>query len=326
MGISKVDWILHTHHHRDQCQGDPRAVEREIPIAVPAHERNLFADAENFWRNRRVFHLYYVRNDFNTITRNIPVERPLADYSTFRWNKTEFFVLPTPGHTLGSITLLANVDGKQVAFSGDLMYAPGKIQNLYDTQVNYGGAEGIDLGIYSLARLREQKPELLCPSHGEPIANPDAAIGETIGRLTDYYRFQTGAIRSEFRRPYRGEPAPGGAPPHHVVVLRHRQRQRQGPVHRLRLGLGHALRQLRARRRRRRPHPLRRAQHRPAEAGVRPEVRGRGHAQPHARRPHERLSAPDAALWHAASGATRTWWTSSRTRAATTWAASWASR
>ena len=80
LGISKVDWILHTHHHRDQCQGDYKAAERSIPIAVPAHERHLFADAENFWRNRRVFHLYYVRNDFNTMTENIPVTSLLHDY------------------------------------------------------------------------------------------------------------------------------------------------------------------------------------------------------------------------------------------------------
>ena len=57
LGVTRVDWILHTHHHRDQCQGDDVAVARSIPIAVPAHERHLFADAENFWRNRRVFHL-----------------------------------------------------------------------------------------------------------------------------------------------------------------------------------------------------------------------------------------------------------------------------
>ena len=79
LGISKVDWVLHTHHHRDQCQGDAKAVARTIPIAVPAHERHLFADAENFWRNRRVFHLYYVRNDFNTITENIPSDMSLVD-------------------------------------------------------------------------------------------------------------------------------------------------------------------------------------------------------------------------------------------------------
>jgi len=205
MGISKVDWILHTHHHRDQCQGDWKAAERGIPIAVPAHERHLFADARNFWRNRRVFHLYYVRNDFNTVTEDIPVARALTDYSTFRWNKTDFFILPTPGHTLGSITLLATVDGKKAAFSGDLMYSPGKILNLYDTQVNYGGAEGIDLGIYSLARLREQKPELLCPAHGEPLANPDSGMAETIRRLTDYYKFW-GNDPVEENKPYAVSP------------------------------------------------------------------------------------------------------------------------
>ena len=101
LGISKVDSILHTHHHRDQCQGDYKAVERSIPIVVPAHELHLFADAENFWRNRRVFHLYYVRNDFNTLTENIPAASVLRDYGTFRWNNRDIFVLPTPGHTSG---------------------------------------------------------------------------------------------------------------------------------------------------------------------------------------------------------------------------------
>jgi glyoxylase-like metal-dependent hydrolase (beta-lactamase superfamily II) len=206
MGISQVDWILHTHHHRDQCQGDYRAVERRIPIAVPVHERHLFADAENFWRNRRIFELYYVRNDFNTVTENIPVARSLHDYATFRWNKTDFFILPTPGHTLGAVTLVATIDGKKTAFSGDLMHSRGKLVNLYDTQVNYGGSEGIDLGHYSLARLRELKPELLCPSHGQIIPDPDGAMNETMSRLAEYYTFQTGAELSDTTRPYAVSP------------------------------------------------------------------------------------------------------------------------
>jgi len=192
LGVDHVDWVLHTHHHRDQCQGDFRAVERRIPIAVPAHERHLFADAESFWRNRRVFHLYYVRNDFNTLTEDVPVAAVLRDYETFRWNGRDVFVLPTPGHTLGSVSLLMDVDGHRTAFTGDLMHSPGKLVNLWDTQVNYGGAEGIDLGAYSLARLREAKPALVCPSHGEPMPDPDAAIAATVDRLTEYYRFQTG--------------------------------------------------------------------------------------------------------------------------------------
>jgi glyoxylase-like metal-dependent hydrolase (beta-lactamase superfamily II) len=192
LGITQVDWILHTHHHRDQCQGDHKAVARSIPIAVPAHERHLFADAENFWRNRRIFHLYYVRNDFNTLTENIAVNSVLQDYATFRWNQRDIFVLPTPGHTLGSISLIMDVDGKRTAFTGDLMHSPGKLVNLWDTQVNYGGSEGIDLGAFSLTRLREQKPALLCPSHGDPLPDPDSGIELTINRLVEYYKFQTG--------------------------------------------------------------------------------------------------------------------------------------
>ena len=206
LGITKIDWVLHTHHHRDQCQGDYRAVERQIPIAVPAHERHLFADAENFWRNRRVFHMYYVRNDFNTITENIPVATVLQDYGTFRWNNRDIFILPTPGHTLGSISLIMEIDGKRAAFTGDLMHSPGKLVNLWDTQVNYGGAEGVDLGAFSLARLREQKPSLVCPSHGAPLDDPDKGIGATIDRLTEYYRFQTGNSPSVQSRGYAVSP------------------------------------------------------------------------------------------------------------------------
>src|SRR5438067_2967641 len=77
LGVTKVDWILHTHHHRDQAQGDALAVQRGIPIAVPAHERHLFEDVEIFWSSRRVFELYQVRNDFFSLTANVPVSASL---------------------------------------------------------------------------------------------------------------------------------------------------------------------------------------------------------------------------------------------------------
>jgi glyoxylase-like metal-dependent hydrolase (beta-lactamase superfamily II) len=192
LGITGVDWILHTHHHRDQCQGDLRAVELGIPIAVPAHERHLFEDAENFWRNRRVYHMYYVRNDFNTPIANIPVAASLHDYDTFRWRGLEFLVLPSPGHTPGSISLVVDVDGRRFAFSGDLMYAAGKVVTLHDTQHEYGGIEGIDLGADSLTRLADQSLAILCPSHGAPILDPEDAIRHTAAKLVDYLRFMGG--------------------------------------------------------------------------------------------------------------------------------------
>src|SRR5215208_2976044 len=34
-GVAEVEWVLHTHHHRDQAQGDYLLAERGIPIAEP---------------------------------------------------------------------------------------------------------------------------------------------------------------------------------------------------------------------------------------------------------------------------------------------------
>jgi glyoxylase-like metal-dependent hydrolase (beta-lactamase superfamily II) len=187
IGVTKVDAILHTHHHRDQCQGDGWAVAERIPIHVPAHERHLFEDAENFWRNRRIFHLYYVRNDFFTLTHNVPVAGALHDYDTFKWGPYEFLIFPTPGHTIGSISLVGNVDGKKVAFSGDLIHSPGKVVNLYELQYQYGSPDGVDFAIFSLSKLRELGPELLCPSHGEPFPSPQAGMTDLIGKLKGWY-------------------------------------------------------------------------------------------------------------------------------------------
>jgi glyoxylase-like metal-dependent hydrolase (beta-lactamase superfamily II) len=132
-----------------------------------------------------------------------------------RWKEIDFFVLPTPGHTLGSLSLLATVDGRKVAFTGDLMHSPGKLHTLHDTQVNYGGFEGIDLGIYSLARLRELKPAMVCPSHGEVLPDPDSGIGQTITKLSDYYRFETGLDPVNENRPYAISPHLVG---HHLTT------------------------------------------------------------------------------------------------------------
>ncbi|MFB3904278.1 MAG: MBL fold metallo-hydrolase [Acidobacteriota bacterium] len=201
LGISKIAWILHTHHHREQAQGDGKAVAERIPIAVPAHERHLFEEAENFWRNRRINHLYSVRNDFKTLTRNVPAAAVLQDYETFRWGPYEFFVLPTPGHTVGSITLVGKIDGKTVAFSGDLIFAPGKVQTLHDLQYNYGGMEGVDFSVYSLTRLAERNPDLVCPSHGEPISNPIPGINDLIRKLSDWYDYWRGPTMIVRNRP-----------------------------------------------------------------------------------------------------------------------------
>jgi len=189
LGVTKIDWILHTHHHRDQAQGDGLAVQLGIAIAVPAHERHLFEDVERFWRNRRIFELYQVRNDFFSLTANVPVSALLYDYERFSWRGHEFLVQPTPGHTIGSISLVATVDGRKVAFSGDLIHSPGKVQTLYDLQYYYQEHEGVDFSMYSLAELCAAKPDMLCPSHGSEFGNPVPGMQELSDKLRLWFRY-----------------------------------------------------------------------------------------------------------------------------------------
>lgn len=206
IGVNKVEAILHTHHHRDQCQGDLRAVAERIPIIVPQHEQYLFDDAENFWRNRAVFEMYYVKNDFFSLTHNVPVAGVLREYDTYRWGPYELLIHPTPGHTLGSVSLMGGVDGKKVAFTGDLIHSPGKVVNLYELQYQYGSSDGVDCAIFSLTRLREQGPELVCPSHGEPFADVDHGIGDLIEKLKGWYKEYGGGFLTIDAKPFAVSP------------------------------------------------------------------------------------------------------------------------
>ena len=183
IGVSKVDWILHTHHHRDQCQGDDLANERGIPVAVPAHERPYFDEVEVFWGSRQIYDIYDVRQSFFTLPTSIRVARSLEDYEAFTWGPYSFRIQPTPGHTLGSTTLVGEIDGVRVAFSGDVMMAPGAVQTLYDLQYCYGAGDAEDFLVYSLGKLQKLGIRLMCPSHGDPMRDPDRGMAELERKL-----------------------------------------------------------------------------------------------------------------------------------------------
>src|SRR5262249_12271877 len=135
--------VLMTHHHRDQGQELARAVEAGIAVWVPDMEHELFAHADEHWQARELFINYNVRQDRFSLLNSVKISGALLDYETREFDGVDFTVLPTPGHTIGSISLLTELDGKRVAFTGDLIAAPGKVWAMSATQWTYNGAEGI---------------------------------------------------------------------------------------------------------------------------------------------------------------------------------------
>ena len=48
IGVREVEWVLFTHHHREQCQGAARLKARCTKFAAPAAERDLFEQPAEF--------------------------------------------------------------------------------------------------------------------------------------------------------------------------------------------------------------------------------------------------------------------------------------
>ena len=193
IGCRQVQWILHTHHHRDQCWGDLKLIDAGAQVAVPAYERHLFEKAELFWQSRRIFDNYDDRNTFFTAGVDIPVAATLDDYEEFTWGDYRFWVLPAKGHTAGSVALLAEIDGRRIAFTGDLINRGGRLYQLHAMEYTYGDTVGVLFTMQSIQALRDalrgeavagrnltpSPVPLILPSHGEPVED---ALGD-IDRL-----------------------------------------------------------------------------------------------------------------------------------------------
>jgi glyoxylase-like metal-dependent hydrolase (beta-lactamase superfamily II) len=185
IGVRQVEWVLHTHHHRDQCWGTPQLRARGARVAVPEYERYLFEDVELFWRSRRIFDNYDDRNTFFALAADLPVDLVLEDYERFEWRGYSFLVLPAKGHSLGSIALLCEIDGRWVAFTGDLLAAGGKLHQLHAMEYRYANMEGVIFTLQSLRALRRRAPAACLPSHGPVIDDPAGDMARLERRLLD---------------------------------------------------------------------------------------------------------------------------------------------
>jgi glyoxylase-like metal-dependent hydrolase (beta-lactamase superfamily II) len=185
-----ADWVLVTHHHRDQWSGAPRLGAK---VAAPEAERRFFERAEEFWDQADAIldHRYDFRPHLFTGRESVPVARGLRDGEVFEWEGLRIEALTTPGHTDGSLTYLVDVGNRRVAFTGDLIHSPGKLWEFYSLQKRYPGMRGDYWGfggaveelIGSLDRVLAKKPDVMVPSHGSVIENPAQAISELKSNL-----------------------------------------------------------------------------------------------------------------------------------------------
>ena len=192
LGITKVEQILFTHHHRDNTAGFPIA--ESIRVGVPEKEASWFTEVNTFWNDPQYrWHLYNYHPHNLMLASAISVTETYTEGAQIKWGPASLKVLETPGHTDGSVTYLIDVDDKHFAFTGDLIYDEGKLWDLYSLQkgqqtTDYHGFLGArDELKESLEKVRQASPIALIPTHGVVMNNPDGAIDALLERLAYCY-------------------------------------------------------------------------------------------------------------------------------------------
>jgi glyoxylase-like metal-dependent hydrolase (beta-lactamase superfamily II) len=209
LGVDRITDVLLTHHHRDQGQGLPRAVEAGIRIHVPPVEQDLFADVDRMWQTSPVVNDYTMRQYRFSLLEPVPVHDVVPEYRTRVYAGTPVEVLPTPGHTTGSVSYLVERAGRRLAFTGDLVYAPGKVWSLAATQWSYSDTEGPAMTVLSCHQLLARDLDVLLPSHGRPMEDPKAALDLLARRMQRYV---------DSRRPQPWDPKPRLDEPYTAVT------------------------------------------------------------------------------------------------------------
>jgi glyoxylase-like metal-dependent hydrolase (beta-lactamase superfamily II) len=172
IGVKSVEWVLFTHHHREQCQGAERLAGRGIQVAVPDAEKALFTSPLDFrkWRPtlNDAFSVYgasYVRPPMMPIN----VDRTFQKMDDFSWHGLEFWCVDSRGNSPGGMTYLLKRREGWIAFSGDVMLDGSLLHNWFDTEWDYGFAKGLYSLFSAAALLDDFNPWMLLPSHGPVV-------------------------------------------------------------------------------------------------------------------------------------------------------------
>ena len=181
IGVKRVDWILFTHHHREQCQGAERLKGRGVKFAAPAAERELFENPTSFRKmnvslgDKFTIHgTSYVRPPIHPIS----LDRVFSTNEIFNWQCREVLCVDTPGNSPGAMTYLLKFGENSFAFSGDLILDGATMHTWFDTEWDYGFAAGIKQLRESVARVAAREPRMILPSHGKTIRNPARQLSE----------------------------------------------------------------------------------------------------------------------------------------------------
>ena len=162
----KVRWCACTHYFRDHSAGAGKVAEAGVEIWAPYWEREQFSDPEGLFSRIETYIIYENKWDLFAPIRGIPVTRWLRDWEELDAGSVSITILPTPGVTLGAVSLLARIGGRKILFGGELIHSPGKLYRVAPLQYGYNNLPGAVNLRYAIGVARRARPDVIAPSTG----------------------------------------------------------------------------------------------------------------------------------------------------------------
>ncbi len=195
--LSGADMVLFTHARRDIIWAGKSLVMNGAKAIVPYEESGLFTKVDSFWKDftKSRFHDYHQQST-KWLAEPLPVHQRVRGGDSIQWQGIPIRVIDSKGYTRGAVSYLIQIDGKDVAFVGDLIYGDGQIIDIYSLQDHikeanvrgyHGYAARISDLINSLERIAALNPDILIPVRGPVIEDPGDAIAKLITRLRQLY-------------------------------------------------------------------------------------------------------------------------------------------
>lgn len=222
------EFLLLTHARRDIVES--ARLMRAEEIFAPQQSKSFLENTSEFWTAFWKDRFDYYKQQVTRIpTHDFPPDNYLADGDTIEWQDLEIRFLATPGYTRDGGTYLTKLDGKTIAFTGDLILAGGKVPDLYSFQdeireAKVGGYHGylgrLATWLVSLEKLAAEDVDFLVPSRGPASDTPSHDIETAMNTAKEIYKnyLSTNALHWYFGEERMGTCAERVLGPDHGVV------------------------------------------------------------------------------------------------------------
>lgn len=196
--IDNADWVLLTHGRRPLVEFARTVADVGAKVVVPAGAEDLIQAPEKFWNDFWLDRFDYYKQQVTKVpVTALSVTKAVKGGDVLEWEGLKIQVIDTPGYTRDGVSYLVEMDGKRVMFTGELIRSGGQVADIYSFQdaipdAKIGGYHGhggrFGPWVESLRKVAALKPDVLVPSRGGVIFDPQADIKTAIDRVQAIYR------------------------------------------------------------------------------------------------------------------------------------------